>query len=575
MLKIFRKFLKPYWPQVVGLMLFQAAQTAATLLLPDLNSSIIDQGVVLGDQGYVWSTGLIMLAIAFGQVITQVAAVWLGSSVALKAGRDIRKALFDKVQNISEYEVGVFGAPSLITRETNDINQIQMLIMFLFTIIISAPIMLIGGIVFALRQDVGLSIVFVAVIPLLLAILGWFLWRTIPLFSRWQKLIDKINLIMREQINGVRPIKAFVREKTERERFQVANDELTNVNYRIGTKMALVMPAVFTLVNLCTIAILTIGGREIETGDLEIGALTAYITYTLFILMSIMMSMMILFMWPRASVSARRVQQVLNIETTVIDNPTIPAPERVTELEYRKVKFYYKGAKLPILEDIDFKVSAPAQLAIVGATGSGKSTIVKMLPRLFDTSDGEILINGINVRDFSLYDLRELIGFVPQTAVLFEGTLRENLLFGNPLASDADCLKVLETASALDFLTGDNILDFAIDQGGNNLSGGQKQRIAMARALIRKPQILVFDDSFSAVDANTEREIRQNLAEIHPGILIVVSQNIASIQNSDLILVMDHGRIVDSGKHVALLKKCSVYREIQASQKYLGADFDE
>jgi ATP-binding cassette subfamily B protein len=575
MLKIFRQFLKPYWLQVVGLMLFQGGQTAATLFLPDLNSAIIDQGVVHGDQGFVWRTGLLMLGIAFAQVIAQFSAIWLGARVALKVGRDIRKQLFDHVQTISEYEVGVFGAPSLITRATNDINQIQMLIMFLFTIIISSPIMLIGGVIFAVRQDMELSIIFVVIIPILAGLLGWFLWRTIPLFARWQQLIDKINLIMREQINGVRPIKAFGREKTEQARFAVANDELTNVNYRIGTKMALIMPLVFSLINICTVAILALAGLEIQSGGLNIGALTAYITYTLFILMSIMMSMMIIFMWPRASVSARRVRQVLNIEPSVIDNPQIATPKHISSLEYRDVKFYYKGAKLPILEDINFRVTAPAQLAIVGATGSGKSTIIKMLPRLFDPSAGQILINGSDTRKFSLFDLRELIGFVPQKAVLFEGTLRENLLFGNPQASDADCLAVLGTVSALDFLSGDNILDFAIDQGGNNLSGGQKQRLAMARALIRRPQILIFDDSFSALDANTEHEIRQNLVQNQPALLIVVSQNIASIQHSDLILVIDHGQIVGAGQHDALLAECAVYREIQESQKYLGADFDE
>jgi ATP-binding cassette subfamily B protein len=575
MLKIFRRFLKPYRLQVAGLMLFQAVQTAGTLFLPDLNSSIIDQGVVLGDQGYVWRTGLIMFGIAVAQVVAQFSAIWLGSRVALKVGRDIRKLLFDHVQTISEYEVGVFGAPSLITRATNDINQIQMLIMFLFTIIISAPIMLIGGVVFAVRQDLELSIIFVVIIPILASLLGWFLWRTIPLFARWQQLIDKINQIMREQINGVRPIKAFGREKTEQARFAVANDEITNVNYRIGTKLALMMPFVFSLINLCTAAILTLGGLKIQAGTLHIGALTAYITYTLFILVSIMMSMMIIFMWPRASVSARRVQQVLNIEPSVIDNPQIATPKRIRSLEYRDVKFYYKGAQLPILEGINFRVTAPAQIAIVGATGSGKSTIVKMLPRLFDPSDGQIRINGSDTRKFSLYDLRELIGFVPQKAVLFEGTLRENLRFGNPHASDADCLAVLKTVSALDFLSGDHILDFAIDQGGNNLSGGQNQRLAMARALIRKPPILIFDDSFSALDANTEHEIRQNLAHNQAAVLIVVSQNIASIQHSDLILVIDHGHIIGAGKHEALLEECAVYREIQESQKYLGADFDE
>jgi ATP-binding cassette subfamily B protein len=556
-------------------MLFQAVQTATTLFLPDLNSSIIDQGVVLGDQGFVWRTGLIMFGIALMQIIAQFSAIWLGTRVALKVGRDIRKLLFDHVQTISEYEVGVFGAPSLITRATNDINQIQMLIMFLFTIIISSPIMLIGGVIFAVRQDLELSIIFVVIIPILAGILGWFLWRTIPLFRRWQQLIDNINQVMREQINGVRPIKAFGREQTEHERFAVANDEITNVNYQIGTKMALIMPLVFSLINLCTVAILTLGGLKIQAGTLHIGALTAYITYTLFILMSIMMSMMIMFMWPRASVSAKRVQQVLNIEPSVIDDPQLATPQQIRSLEYRDVTFYYKGAKQPVLQRIAFRISAPGQLAIVGATGSGKSTIVKMLPRLFDPSGGKILINSHDTRKFSLFDLRELIGFVPQKAVLFEGTVRENLRFGNPKASDGDCLEVLKTVSALDFLTGDNILDFAIDQGGNNLSGGQKQRIAMARALIRKPQILIFDDSFSALDANTEHEIRQNLAENHSALLIVVSQNIASIQHSDLILVIDHGQIVGAGQHETLLEECAVYREIQESQKYLGADFDE
>ncbi|MDR2539008.1 MAG: ABC transporter ATP-binding protein/permease [Bifidobacteriaceae bacterium] len=575
MFTLFKRFLRPYAGQVVLLITFQIIQTCGTLFLPDLNADIINNGVVKGDQGYVWTYGSIMLAIAILQSVFQIGAIYLGTRTALKFGRDIRTALFTKVQNISEYEVAVFGAPSLITRETNDINQVQMMVMFLFTIIVSSPMMLIGGVFFALRQDVELSLVFVTVIPVLLIVIGIFFWIVMPLFKRMQKLIDRVNLILREQINGVRPIKAFVREATERSRFAATNSELTEVNYRVGRMIAFIMPFFFMIVNLTTAAILGFGGNMIDAGTMEIGALTAFITYTMFILMSVMMATMLLFIMPRASVSAKRILGVLNIGTTVVDAAApIAAPEVVNRLEYRDVGFYYKGAQAPVLEKINFQASAGDVVAIVGATGSGKSTIIKMLPRLFDASMGEILINDIDIKRFPLADLRNLIGFVPQAAFLFAGTVGENLLFGKLEASDEECIEALKLVSALDFLDEKHPLDDLVDQGGDNFSGGQKQRLAMARALIRQPQILMLDDSYSALDANTERVIRDNLKANHRGIQIVVSQKISSVQNAQLILVLDHGTIVGSGTHEQLLADNSTYQEIFDSQKHLGADFD-
>jgi ATP-binding cassette subfamily B protein len=574
-IKILVRFLKPYWLQVLFLVIFQVIQTLGTLFLPDLNAQIINEGVVKGDQAYVWTYGGIMLGVAIAQSIFQILAVIFGTQVALKVGRDVRAALFNKVQNISEYEVGVFGTPSLITRETNDITQIQTTVMFLFTIIVSSPMMLIGGILFVLKEDVQLSMVFVGIIPILLIVIGVFLWVALPLFKKWQKLIDKVNLILREQISGVRPIKAFVREKTERDRFQETNDDLTKVNYRVGRMMAFLLPFVFMLVNLSTAVILAFGGNLIDQGKMQIGALTAFITYAMFILMSLMMAMMIFVMMPRASVSARRISMVLNIETTVKDtqNP-LPTPIAISALEYKDVKFYYKGARDPVIQGINFQAEPGDTVAIVGATGSGKSTIVKMLPRLFDASEGEILINGTNSKDFALDDLRALIGFVPQTAFLFEGTVRDNLRFGNENAGDEEFLETLKLVSALDFLDGQNPLETWVDQGGENFSGGQRQRLTMARALVRHPAILVLDDSYSALDATTEREIRDNLASQKGVITLVVSQKISSIQSANSIMVLDDGTMVGLGTHDQLIQKCPAYQAIYESQKYLGADFD-
>ncbi|MEU3353570.1 ABC transporter ATP-binding protein [Streptomyces sp. NPDC037389] len=569
LVRLLRSSLRPYSGAIALIVLLQLVQTLATLYLPNLNADIIDKGVVKGDTGYILSTGGLMLAVTLAQIVCAIGAVYYGARTAMAVGRDLRAAVFDRVQSFSAREVGQFGAPSLITRTTNDVQQVQMLTLMAFTLMVSAPIMCAGGIVLAVQQDVPLSALLLVIVPVLAAIVGVIIWRMRPVFRGVQARIDTVNRVLREQIAGIRVIRAFVRDDHERKRFRNANAELMDVSLRAGRLMSLMFPSVMLVVNLSSIAVVWFGGHRIGDGGMEIGALTAFISYLMQILMSIMMATFMFMMVPRAEVCAERIQEVLTTESSVAP-PAVPVTELRGRghLELRTVEFGYPGAEEPVLRDVSL-VARPGEItAVIGSTGSGKSTLLGLIPRLFDATGGAVLVDGVDVRELEPAAMSEAVGLVPQKPYLFSGTVASNLRYGRPDATDEELWQALETAQAREFVAAmDGMLEAPISQGGTNVSGGQRQRLAIARALVRKPEIYLFDDSFSALDYATDARLRAALShETGDATVVIVAQRVSTIRDADRIVVLDEGRVVGTGTHTELMGTNETYREIVLSQ---------
>jgi len=569
LIRLLRTYLRPYRGDLTLVVLLQLVQTLATLYLPTLNADIIDSGVITGDTHYILRTGGLMLAVALAQIICSVGAVYFGARTAMALGRDVRLGLFRRVQDFSAREVGHFGAPSLITRNTNDVQQVQMLAIMTFTLMVSAPIMCVGGIILALNQDVRLSALLLVSVPALGIVVALIISRMRPLFRQMQERIDEINRVMREQITGVRVIRAFVREQREADRFTGANAQLYDVSLGTGRLMALMFPSVMMVLNLSSIAVLWFGGHLVADGSMPVGALTAYLTYLLQILMSVMMATFMFVMVPRAEVCAERIVEVLDHEPAVRPpaSPVSPAAPG-GGLELAHVEFRYPGAQRPVLQDICLTAEPGQVTAIIGGTGSGKTTLVTLIPRLFDATSGAVLVDGTDVRDLDPAVLAGLVGLVPQRPYLFSGTVASNLRYGRPGATDAELWRALEIAQARDFVAQmEGGLDARIAQGGTNVSGGQRQRLAIARAIVHEPEIYLFDDSFSALDYATDAALRAALARETAGAtVLIVAQRVATIRHADKIIVLEAGRIVAAGTHDDLMAADETYREIVLSQ---------
>ncbi|MGW8789480.1 ABC transporter ATP-binding protein [Streptomyces althioticus] len=569
LIRLLRDRLRPYKRSLALLVVLQFLQTCATLYLPTLNADIIDNGVVQGDTDYILGYGGLMIGISLAQVVCNVGAVYYGARTAAALGRDLRAAVFDRVQSFSAREVGHFGAPSLITRTTNDVQQIQMLTLMTFTLMVSAPIMCVGGVVLALGLDVPLSGVLVAVVPVLGVCVTLIVRRLRPLFRTMQERLDTVNRVLREQITGNRVIRAFVRDTYEQKRFHGSNTELTDVALRTGNLLALMFPVVMTVVNLSSIAVVWFGAHRIDSGGMQIGDLTAFLAYLMQIVMSVMMATFMFMMVPRAEVCAERVQEVLDTSSSVVP-PAAPVTElrRHGHLEIRGAGFRYPGAEEPVLRAVDL-VARPGEVtAVIGSTGSGKSTLLGLVPRLFDATDGEVLVDGVPVADLDPALLARTVGLVPQKPYLFAGTVATNLRYGNPDATDEELWHALEVAQGKDFVERlEGGLDAPIAQGGTNVSGGQRQRLAIARTLVQRPEIYLFDDSFSALDYATDAALRAALArETAEATVVIVAQRVATIRDADRIVVLDEGRVVGTGRHHELMADNETYREIVLSQ---------
>ncbi|GGK80645.1 ABC transporter ATP-binding protein [Mangrovihabitans endophyticus] len=567
--RLLRARLRPYRKEIALIVIFQFLQTLATLYLPTLNADIIDRGVVVGDIGYIIDVGAGMLGITVLQIVAQVIAVYYSARVAMGVGRDTRAAIFTTVQKFSAREVGQFGAPTLITRTTNDVQQVQILTLLTFTMMVSAPIMCFGGIILALRQDVPLSGLLLIIVPVLVAVVSAVVTRMRPLFRSMQERIDRVNQVMREQIAGIRVIRAFVRDERERDRYGLANEELADVALRAGRLMALMFPTVMLVINLSSVAVLWVGGHRIDSGSMQVGALVAFLSYLMQILMSIMMATFMFIMIPRAEVSAERITEVLETESSVII-PASPIRE-VTQhgtLDLRRVGFRYPGADAPVLHDIELTARPGEVTAIIGSTGSGKTTLLNLVPRLFDATDGTVLVDGVDVRELDPDLLSRTVGVVPQRPYLFSGTVASNLRYGNPDASDDELWQALDVAQARDFVERmDGGLDAPIAQGGTNVSGGQRQRLAIARLLVHAPEVYLFDDSFSALDYATDAALRAALTQhTADATVVIVAQRVSTIRDADRIIVLDDGRVCGTGTHAELMDTNDTYREIVLSQ---------
>lgn len=572
--KLLIRYLRPYGWLLLGVLVFQFAAALASLYLPSLNADIIDEGVSKGDTEYIWSTGAFMLAISLGQITAAIIATYFAAKAAMKLGRDIRNDVFDKVSGFSEREVSQFGPGSLITRNTNDVQQVQMLAMMGATMLVQAPLLAIGGIVMALRQDVGLSWLIWTSVLIILVVAGVVIIRMVPLFRSYQKRLDNVNRILREQLTGIRVVRAFVRERIEEERFRGANTDIMDVGRRVGTLFITLFPLFMLVLNVTVVAVLWFGAIEVNEGDVLIGTLFAFMQYVGIILGGVLMAAFMTIMIPRAAVSAERIGEVLDNRSSLArpENPVSTFPE-VGTIEFRDVAFQYPGAEHPVLEGISFRANRGETVAIVGSTGAGKTTLVSLIPRLFDVTGGSVLVNGVDVREADLDRLWKTIGLVPQRPFLFNGTIASNLRFGREDATDAELWDALTIAQGADFVADkEGGLDGRISQGGTNVSGGQRQRLAIARAIVHQPDILVFDDSFSALDLTTDARLRQALWRELPNVTkIVVAQRVSTITDADRIVVLDDGGMVGIGTHEELLETCETYRQIVESQLAAGA----
>ncbi|MDK4246524.1 ABC transporter ATP-binding protein [Corynebacterium accolens] len=559
----------PYTPYVIAVLILQALSTAATLYLPSLNAKIIDEGVSKGDIDYIWRTGAIMLIVAFVQVITAIGAVWCGSRTAMGVGRDLRSEVFRKVTTFSAEDMNKFGTPTLITRGTNDVQQVQMVYMMMLNFMVTAPIMSIGGIIMAIREDAGLSWLVWVSVAVLLGTISVLIARLMPLFRAMQDKLDTINGTLREQITGIRVVRAFVREAYETERFTKANKDITQLSLKIGQLFVLMFPLITVILNVATGAVLWFGGQRVDAGLVDVGGLTAFLQYLLQILAAVMMGTFMAMMLPRALVCARRITGVLSHEPSITPpKDTVTPATNSGTVEFRNVSFSYAGADAPVLEDISFTAPPGTTTAIIGSTGAGKTTLLSLIPRLYVPSEGEVLIDATPTTSLSRPDIVSRVSLVPQKAYLFSGTVASNLRLGRPEATDDELWEALRVAQA-DFV---DDLDMPIAQGGTNVSGGQRQRLSIARMLVAQPRIYLFDDSFSALDVVTDANVRaamhQSFAQRGEAVTtIIVAQRVASIQDADQILVIDKGRIVARGTHAELLKSSGVYQEIVESQE--------
>ncbi|MFE4972821.1 ABC transporter ATP-binding protein [Kitasatospora sp. NPDC056651] len=569
LIRLLRAYLRPYSRPITLLVLLQLVSTLAALYLPTLNADIIDDGVVKGDTGYILRIGGVMIGVTLVQALCSIGAVFIGSRTAMAFGRDLRAAVFDRVQSFSAREVGQFGAPSLITRTTNDVQQVQMLALMSFTLMVAAPIMCVGGIIMALNQDVPLSGLLLAVIPALGVVVVLLVRALRPKFRSMQERIDTVNRVLREQITGIRVIRAFVKDDQEQARFAESNEDLTQVARQVGRLMSVMFPAVMLVVNVSSVAVLWFGAHRIDSGAMEIGALTAFLSYLMQILMSVMMATFMFMMVPRAEVCAERVEEVLATHSSVVP-PTAPVTEvpRRGNLELRDVDFRYPGAEASVLRGIELTARPGETTAIIGSTGSGKSTLLGLVPRLFDATSGQVLIDGVDVRELAPATIAENVGIVPQKPYLFSGTVASNLRYGRPDATDEELWHALEIAQAKDFVEKlPEGLDAPIAQGGGNVSGGQRQRLAIARTLVRRPSVYLFDDSFSALDYATDAKLRKALArETSDAAVLIVAQRVSTIRDADRIIVLDEGAVVGTGTHHELMADNPTYREIVLSQ---------
>jgi len=569
LLRLLRTHLEPYKGLLSLVVLLQLVGTIASLYLPSLNADIIDKGVARGDTSYILRTGGWMLTVSLIQIVCSIAAVYVGAKIAMSLGRDVRAAVFHRVGSFSAREVNQFGAPSLITRNTNDVQQIQMLVVMTMTLMVAAPIMCVGGIIMALREDVGLSWLMLVSVPVLVLAVGLIVRRMVPGFRTMQVRIDAVNRVLREQITGIRVVRAFVREPRERERFGAANNDLTQVALTVGRLQVMIFPVVMLIFNASSIAVLWFGAHRVDDGAMQVGALTAFLAYLMQILMSVMMATFMAMMIPRAAVSADRISEVLGTESSVR-----PPDEPVTtlvgpgELVFDDVTFQYPGASDAVLKDIAFRATPGRTTAVIGSTGAGKTTLLSLVPRLFDPTGGAVRVDGTDIRDLAPEVLRKRIGIVPQKPYLFSGTVGSNLRYGNPAATDDELWHALEVAQAADFVRAmPEGLDAPIAQGGTNVSGGQRQRLCIARALVANPQIYLFDDSFSALDLSTDARLRAALKpHTRQATVVIVAQRVSTITDADEILVLEDGRIVGTGRHDELVATCPTYAEIVESQ---------
>ncbi|WGD38246.1 ABC transporter ATP-binding protein [Lysinibacter sp. HNR] len=561
--------LRPHWLLLVWVVVFQLAQALLSLYLPTLNANIIDQGVARGDTGYIMSTGGFMLVLTLLQVICSITAVYFGAKTAMRVGRDLRTAIFHRVGEFSEREVSQFGAPSLITRNTNDVQQVQMFVLMTCTLLISAPILAVGGIAMAMRQDLELSWLIAVSVPVLLLAVSAIIVKMVPLFQLMQERIDNVNRVLREQLVGIRVVRAFVREPLETRRFEVANEEVTDAGLRAGRLFALMFPVVMLVLNVSSVAVIWFGAFRIEDRSMEIGTLTAFLTYLMQILMSVMMATFMAVLAPRAAVCAKRISEILHTESSVTppEDPVEPSQHNGS-ITLKEVDFSYPGAEQAVLSNISFTATPGQTTAIIGSTGSGKTTLINLLPRLFDVTGGSVVIDGVDIRRMNPESLWTRIGLVPQKPYLFSGTVASNLRYGRPEASDEELWAALKTAQAEDFVRAmPHGLESLIAQGGTNVSGGQRQRLAIARALVKKSEIYVFDDSFSALDLATDARLRAALArDIGHATLVIVAQRVSTIVGADQILVLEDGEIVGRGTHDELLANNKTYAEIVSSQ---------
>ncbi|MFT3853531.1 MAG: ABC transporter ATP-binding protein [Ilumatobacteraceae bacterium] len=569
LIRLLRLYLGRYRRELILVVVFQAIQTIAALFLPRLNAEIIDNGVLKGDTGYIWQQSAVMIGVTLLQIVCAVTAVYFGSRAAMGFGRDCRDGLFHHIGDFSAKEMNTFGAPSLITRITNDVQQVQMLVLMTCTLLVAAPITAVGGIIMAIREDAGLSLVLTVSIPVLMVAVGIVISRMVPGFRKMQERIDAVNQVLREQITGIRVVRAFVREPAETKRFGVANDDLTAVSLQTGRLMAFMFPTVMLVLNVSSAAVVWIGSHRIDSGEMQLGALVAFLTYLAQILMSVMMATFMLVMVPRASVCADRIVEVLDTPSSVVTaaKPVTEVHGR-GELDLRDVGFHYPGADQPVLSGITLSARPGQTTAIVGSTGAGKTTLLNLIPRLFDVTEGQLLVDGVDVRELEPNTLWSRIGLVPQRPYLFSGTIASNLRHSKPDATDEELWLALEIAQARDFVSKmPGKLDAPIVQGGTNVSGGQRQRLAIARALVRRPEIYLFDDSFSALDLATDARLRAALAPtVRDATVLIVAQRISTIMNADQILVLEDGVAVGLGTHRELLATCPTYGEIVASQ---------
>ncbi|MCZ4498926.1 MAG: transporter ATP-binding protein [Marmoricola sp.] len=569
LIRLIRQYVAPYKKQVAIVVGLQFVGTMVMLYLPILNADIIDKGVINGDTGYIVRRGGLMLAVSLLQIVCSITAVWFSARTAMAFGRDLRAGIFHRVGGFSAREIQHFGAPSLITRETNDVQQVQMLVLMGGTLMVSAPIMMVGGVVMAVHVNVGLSWLVLLVVPVLATSIGFIVTRMVPSFAKMQERIDEVNRLLREQITGVRVVRAFVREPHETARFAEANQDLTQVSIRAGRWLAGMFPTVMLVANVASVAVLWFGGHRVESGSMQVGDLTAYLSYLMQIVMSVMMATFMMMMIPRSTVCADRITEVLDTDSSVVPpaNPVTEVSE-VGTLRFEEVEFTYPGAGVPVVRSVSFEASPGRTVAIIGSTGAGKSTLVNLVPRLFDATAGRVVVDGYDVRELELEVLWSKLGLVPQRGFLFSGSIADNLRYGKADATEEEMWAALEIAQARGFVEAmPDGLDAAIAQGGTNVSGGQRQRLAIARAVIRRPEIYLFDDAFSALDLATDARLRAALKPITAdATVVIVAQRVSTIRDADLILVVEDGEVVGRGTHHELLDSNQTYQEIVASQ---------